>query len=292
MKVLLTGATGFLGSHLLDAFLENGYKVSITKRRHSNTERIDDKLNLVKVFEVDSYQELEPVFSKNDYDAVVHTACNYGRRSESILDIVDANLFFGLRLFELAALSRVPVFFNTDSALERNTSAYSLSKSNFVDWLKLDQKGLQVVNLRLEHFYGLRDDDKKFLHWLLSQLKSNVPRISLTSGEQIRDFIHVSDVVEAFMAVIRGIEPRPNHFVELHVGSGRMMAVRELVELVKSTYLEINPKCTSELGFGDVSSRAHEHSVNEVGLEPILKLGWTPKVRIEDGIEELVRSFN
>ncbi|MEG2898665.1 MAG: NAD(P)-dependent oxidoreductase, partial [Eubacterium sp.] len=102
MKILLTGATGFLGSHLLKKFVSEKYNVVILKRSTSNVYRIENELKEVKSYDVDRV-ELSQVFEENEkFDAIVHTATCYGRQHESILQMEKTNLIFPLKLLENA----------------------------------------------------------------------------------------------------------------------------------------------------------------------------------------------
>ena len=93
MKILLTGATGFLGSHLLESFLKSNYKTIILKRSSSNSWRINHLVNEFVSYDVDE-TEIDIIFEKEKPDIVVHTACSYGRKSESISSLLKNNLIF------------------------------------------------------------------------------------------------------------------------------------------------------------------------------------------------------
>jgi len=76
--ILLTGPTGFLGSHLLQALLNEGYKVIILKRSFSDTWRINHLLDNLKSYDINK-TPLEKPFEENKIDIIIHTATNYGR---------------------------------------------------------------------------------------------------------------------------------------------------------------------------------------------------------------------
>ena len=76
--ILLTGATGFLGSHLLKALLNEGHRLVILKRSTSNAWRIASMLDQVTSYDIDRVP-LTQAFEDQHIDAVIHTACHYGR---------------------------------------------------------------------------------------------------------------------------------------------------------------------------------------------------------------------
>src|SRR5512139_3267196 len=100
-SVLLSGATGFLGSYLLRALVENGYSVVAVKRSTSNTWRIADHLDRIDVLDADR-SPLSEAFERRRIDIVIHAATCYGRKGESVCQVVESNLLLPLELLELA----------------------------------------------------------------------------------------------------------------------------------------------------------------------------------------------
>ena len=217
-RVLLTGATGFLGSHLLDALLNRGYDVVILKRSTSNIYRIQHVIDSVASYDID-LKPLEVAFKEQKIDVVMHTAGQYGRNGCSIAEIIESNVTFGASLLDACIKYNTDTFINTDTMLQPYLNNYSLSKKHFVDWLRQFSNKIQVINLKLDHMYGTKDDDNKFVTWFLSQLRKGVSNIELTSGEQKRDFIYVDDVVSAYLTVLEKKKVLPG-FSELDVGTG------------------------------------------------------------------------
>ena len=84
---------------------------------------------------------------------------------------------------------KVKYFLNTDTFLDRRINFYSLSKKQFLEWLKLYSKDLVCANLVLEHFYGPEDDASKFVSFVIQSLLKNVSSLDFTPGDQKRDFI-------------------------------------------------------------------------------------------------------
>ena len=199
--ILVTGATGFLGGHIVEALVSEGFTVVALKRTSSSCWRINNHVEKIKIYNID-ITPLEEIFSENDIHGVIHTACNYGRDNSSLDEIINANVNFGIKILTLAKENKVKVFINSDSMLSRNTSAYALSKRHFAEWLRTMSGSVKVINLRIEHMFGLNDDATKFVPWVISQLDQRSRSIALTSGLQKRDFIFVTDVVSAFMLLL------------------------------------------------------------------------------------------
>lgn len=286
MTILLTGSTGFLGSYLLKSFIKSGYEVIALKRSISNTYRINDYLNHVVVYDIDK-TKLSNIFENHKIDMVINTVTNYGRIDNKISSILDTNLIFGLKLLDESVSADVKAFINTDTLLDRNINAYALSKAQLVDWMKfLSNKNTKMLNVKIEHMYGLKDDENKFIYWLINQLKQNVEKIDLTSGIQKRDFIYIDDIVNAYETIIKNIDNFSN-FEEFELGSGNSVEVKIFVEKI---YKEISNKQTlnTKLNFGIISYRDNENMEMKANIQKLNNLGWKPQVSIENGIKKIL----
>ena len=285
--ILLTGATGFLGSHLLEALLAQGYQVTILKRSTSDTWRIDHLLAKVNAFDVDQVA-VEEAFKFKKFDAVIHTACSYGRQGQAPHKVVETNLLFGLQVLDLATAYNTDTFFNTDTLLPKYLNTYSLSKKQFVEWLRNRSNEIKIVNLKLEHMYGPKDDKTKFVPWLVHQLKEGAERIPLTKGSQLRDFIYIDDVVAAYLLAVQKANQLPE-YSEFDVGTGRLTSVREFVGTLYETYKKLNPHTVTQLGFGDISMREGEMMAVEVDNSALKKLGWNSETLQSEGLAKLFK---
>ncbi|SFH78304.1 Nucleoside-diphosphate-sugar epimerase [Pseudomonas guineae] len=284
--ILLTGATGFLGSHLLEALLKEGYSVVILKRSTSHTYRIQHLLDRLKTYDIDRLP-LEQAFKDQRIDAVMHTACSYGRNGQDAHEVAETNLLFGLRLLDAATAFNINTFFNTDTLLPKYLNAYALSKNQFCEWLRQRSNQVQVVNLKLEHMYGPKDDQTKFVPWLIGQLEQGVERIPLTEGQQLRDFIYIDDVVAAYMLTLAKAVQLVE-WNEFDVGTGKLIAVRDFVTAIHSAFSKNQGICKSELGFGDIPLREGEMMTVELDNTALINLGWSAQVSIEHGIAKTI----
>jgi CDP-paratose synthetase len=288
-SILLTGATGFLGSNLLESFIDQNYRVVVLKRRNSKLGRIEHLLAKVQVVDID-YTNLDFVFQEFFPDIVVHTACSYGRNGESASEIVKANLLFGIEILEKSITWQVKTFINTDTVLPNNLNIYSKSKSYFRDWLEFQASKIQVVNIRLEHIYGVNDDSNKFIPWLIDQMMNSNDPIKLTSGIQKRDFIYITDVVDAFNVILNS--KFKNYWNVFDVATNNFIDVKELVYLlVEKIELKFGLKVREKLWFDVISYRDGEVMIPEINNSKLLKLGWKPKVVIREGLDKILNNY-
>ncbi len=291
LKILLTGVTGFLGSHLCRALLTCGYEVVGLKRRTSDISRLDGLTE--KLVLVDVEDGLEKLFEHNrDINVVIHAATNYGNQGGYLSEIFMANVMLPLRILEMMSANKGGVFVNTDTFFSKTADGYSyladyiLSKKLFCQLGRRssEKSGSVFINVRLEHVFGSGDGSGKFTSSIISQLLDNDPDIKLTGGEQLRDFVFIDDVVAAYMKIISSESVMSSREMrDFEVGSGVARSVRDFV---MAAHRIVGSQ--SSLSFGALPYREHEIMRSVANLEAIQGLGWSPAVDMETGIEKMV----
>lgn len=290
IKILLTGATGFLGSHLLESFIHQGFDVSILKRSTSDTWRISHLIEKIKSYNIDE-ATINSILREASPEIIVHTACSYGRKNESLIDIVNSNLILGINLLEESIKYNVKTFINTDSLLPRNINDYSLSKAQFTDWLMIRSNKIKVINLKIEHIYGIHDDSKKFIPWIINEMINESTSINLTSGIQKRDFIYVSDVVDAYNLVIQK-NATLQSWNEFELGTNTFIQVKKLVlKLALLIEEKFDKIILPRLNFGSLSYRKDEIMIPILDNSKLIKLGWKPEVTIDEGLNKIIKEY-
>ncbi len=293
-KILLTGATGFLGHHLLEGLLVNNYKVIILKRSNSNTWRIQHYLDRIISYDIDKVS-IEHIFKENQINVIIHAATNYGRKGPEYAEIIKSNLLLPVTLLEYAISNNVECFINTDSFFNtpslqyRHLSYYSLSKKQLIDWLKLISGKIQIINLKLEHIYGPRDSDLKIVMWLINELRNNVPEINLTKGEQKRDFIYINDAVNAYLLMLDQRKHLGN-YIEFGVGTGMGVSIKKLTLMIKQCVSNIlNKEINTSLNFGAIPYKEGELMESEADNSTLKNLGWNYLISLEEGLSKTIK---
>ena len=281
MQILLTGATGFLGSHLLQRLISLGFSVICLKRESSNLTRTRHFFEKAKWLDIET-TDIDHLFLNYQVDCIIHCATDYGRKKVNPLQTIEANLILPLKLLHASIDRNLSIFINTDTILDKRINHYSLSKSQFVDWLKTYVDKTTVVNLCLEHFYGPQDDKSKFSSFIINELIDNKKNsIDLTEGLQKRDFIYIDDVIEAFIAVINNLDNFEKSFYNFEVGSNESITIREFTELVKRLCKNNN----TFLNFGSLPYREGEVMKSHADTKLLRSLGWKPKISLENGLK-------
>lgn len=294
-KILLTGATGFVGSHLLNALIRKKYKVVILKRSQSDTRRIDHLLDFTTSYNIDNHP-LKEIFKKEQIDVVIHTATNYGRDGQDENNIINTNIAFGVELlensrkFSISLFINTDTFFNVEGVIASYMMAYTLSKKNFVEWLRYFSKfEIDVVNMKLHHVYGFGDGNDKFIPWLKDSIKKTSGSILLTKGVQLRDFIYIDDVVKAYLFIIdHNTSEIPTPYREYIVSTGVKTSVRDFcIEL----YGQIDNQFSiqSQLDFGAKETRDDEMMDVDNNSFKLKSIGWNSDNNIEQGIRKMLK---
>jgi CDP-paratose synthetase len=279
MNILISGASGYLGSHLVKS-LSSAHKVVALIRSSSSKARLQ---NLpIDFIYLDEEEALEKVFKTHKPEIVINTAALYGRKGESVSELVEANIDFPVKLLELAKQYKSKAFINTGTSLPNNISIYALTKNTFVNLAKFNTSSApKFINVALEHFYGPEDDSSKFTSYVIKSCL-NDEDLQLTSGEQQRDFIHIDDVVSAYETIISNmakLEP----FETIPVGSGECPTVRKFVETIHACSYS-----KSRLEFGAVGMRENELMYSCADTLKLRQLGWKLMHTLESGIKTVL----
>lgn len=287
MKLLLTGATGFLGSALALHWLSAEHQVALLLRPLSPLHRLRGYHTSFDIGRCNGDAEVEAFVKRVQPEIVIHTACVYGRKGETPLTLFDANLRLGLVVMQALQGTPHPVtFINTASALPPDTSLYALSKRNFSQWGRLlsaqSSGNLRFVNVNLQHMYGPGDDPTKFTTHVLHACQRNQPVLELTAGEQARDFIYIDDVVSAYSTLLTPCHSQ-EEIPDIDIGSGTALTLRHFVETAHRLTAS-----STELRFGALPYRAHEAMHCVANVARMKQLGWHPAFDLDAGLRQTI----
>ncbi len=292
MRIFLTGPGGFLGSALAHHWAKRGHELALLARPTSRLERLAGLPPAVRVLRASSLEEVAAAMRASAPDAIVHTACSYGRSGETPLEVIGANFVLGTALMQVvledAARKTGPVsFLNTGTVLAPDVSLYALSKTQFSDWgaalATQSPRQLRFIDLRLQQMYGPGDDRSKFTTHVIEACRRNEPRLALTPGEQRRDFIHIDDVVQAYDCILKQCGAFAASDA-IDVGSGEAVTMRSFIELAKQV-----TGASTTLDFGAVPYRPNEAMLCVADTSRLRELGWRPGVSLADGLTRMAR---
>lgn len=295
MNIVLTGATGFLGRHLMASLSQAQHKIFAIKRKETPCMLSPQEAAFVSLIDAQSSALIE-VLTHHSIDVVIHAATAYGRTVDAMQETFQVNEVFAMTLLEQAAQKKVPLFINIDTFFNRGISthydylpAYTLSKRHFQEWGKLygESGRIQFINVRLFHLYGPGDQFSKFIPHMAQQFLSG-NSVDLTDGKQKRDFIHVDDAISGILTLLHQHMQTPLTQAYWHydLGTGKSICIRDFLETLERL-------CGKQatLNFGAIPTRKGEFLDACANISALEALGWQPKINLHDGIATLIEDI-
>lgn len=295
-RVVITGGCGFIGSFLAEKLLGRGYTVVVLDRKLGS--QADIEYVACDVFRhVDMLRRwirLE--------DVVVHLACTIipSTSEENGVHAAEENLIGTLKLLEVCRESRVrkmvfassggtvygsevKVHREIDETLPINS--YGAMKLSTEKYLHVYQHlhDIPYVSARISNPYGrkvLCDEKLGAVDVFLRRSKQGKPLLIWGDGNNVRDFIHIDDVVEFLSLAVE------NNSVQgiFNVGTGRGTSLNQLVSLVK-----IVSHQDVEVEYRQ--SRAVDVRFNVLNVKKAAGVGWRPKYTLPKGMAALYREL-
>lgn len=298
--ILLTGATGFLGSHLLEALLKQHYKVVILKRSTSNTWRIEHLLDQVISYDVDT-QPLEMAFEQQNIDLVIHMATLYRKfdHGKEVSEMIQSNITFPTELLEISLRKSVKAFFNTGTFFEYDCSIqpinestslkpfnlYAKTKIAFESILKTSSENIAINTFRLFSPYGEKDNHKLILSIIKKILSGE--SLELSEGLQKIDLVYIDDIVNAYLKAIERLEQQniATEYQVFNIGSGYALSIRDIVSILEELLEQpIQKKWGEKSKFEIPLAYADINKAQQV-------LGWFPQTNIKDGLYKTLNFY-
>ncbi|WP_413385406.1 NAD-dependent epimerase/dehydratase family protein [Bacillus velezensis] len=292
MKILLTGATGFLGNNLLKKLTEiENITIILLLRKTSNLDKIK-KFNF-KINKVYYNEEgIEKIFFENNIDVIIHTATTYGR-FEDKESVFKSNLILPLKLICSANKQvKKTIFINTDTFYGTN-GYYNNFLNNYISTKKMLKNLIMpfgnfpnviFINLILEHLYGPNDRPEKFIPTIFKNCINNKKEILLTKGEQLRNFIYVDDVVKAYEYIITHLNSYEfTKYNEYSIGCNQLYSIRTTVELIHRI-----TNSSSKLNFGAVQTQEGEIFTKSNPVNSLAHFGWRCDYSLEKGLKKIL----
>lgn len=298
-RAVITGATGVLGTALIDKLIENNVEVYVvchvgssrnsSIKSHKCIHKIECNLE-----DFNSLPKLIPL----PCDAFFHigwvgTATPNSRMNTYLqaqnikysLDAVDVAKQLKCQVFigagSQAEYGRINGVIHPDSAVHP-ISAYGIAKlcAGQITRLACQQQKIRHIWTRVVSVYGSHDANRTLVNTVIDSLLAG-KKPSLTAGEQIWDYLYAKDAADAFYKMATNGK---NGAVYV-LGSGRTRKLREFMEIIRD---EINPSLP--LGIGEIPYYPDQAMHLEADITSLQEdTGWTPKTDFRTGVSELIR---
>jgi UDP-N-acetylglucosamine 4-epimerase len=307
-EILVTGGAGFIGSHIVDRLLNEGFKVRVLDNLSTG-----EKKNLAQHQNKKTFQFIEGDIRNFELvkktvkgvNAVIHEAAlvSVTRSVETPLLSNEINVTGTLNLLKASVDAHVKRFVlasscavygdtetlpNHEELAPKPLSPYAVDKLAAENYAKIfyNVYGLETVSLRYFNVYGPRQKYGPYsgvISNIINRLLENKPPTIYGDGEQTRDFLNVKDVVEANMLALSNRKAVGEVF---NISTGEPITINKLTEIVqkimgksflKPVHAEPRP--------GDI-----KHSYGDI-TKARRNLGYEPRIQLEKGLNELVKSY-
>ncbi len=302
MNILVTGGAGFIGSHIVDAYVKDNHKVVVIDDLSRGRKDFINPKATFHQMSISDPQLVEIIKSEN-FEVINHHAAQISV-SDSVKNPVkdaESNIIGTLQLLQNAVECGVRrfIFASTGGAIygeqdyfparedhpKKPTSPYGLSKLSVEGYLRFykEQYGFNSVIFRYGNVFGPRQDPNGeagvvaiFYNRLL---KGQTPVIN-GDGEQTRDYIYVKDVVRANLLALN-----LNNSDIFNVGTGQETSVNELTRLVlQIAKSDMAAQTSSKNEFEQRRSSLDNRKIKE-------SLNWSPDTSLKKGLSETFNYF-
>lgn len=294
MRIIITGATGFIGKHLVNAFANNGFEVLALGRKNT-TEAGNEKYKYIQYVLGDT---LPAEVLKFEPEVLVNLAWDGipDFSKEMCLKNLNDQVSFLSQLKKLTSIKKIIVagtcmeYGNktgicNESEKNQPHNYFSWVKQSLADYYSLfcKENSIKLIWFRIFYVYGFGQRTGSLIPSLIASFKNgDTPKLNNPSAAN--DYVYIDDLVEAFVLAIKTSE------VEgfLNIGSGITTPAYIIAGILE------NLVCNSETFF----RKLEEETVNKPtipGFYADIRLGksalnWVPKWSISDGVEQMYKS--
>jgi nucleoside-diphosphate-sugar epimerase len=298
-RILVSGATGFVGANLVREALEKGAEVHVITRPNSNKWRLASVLDSIYEHHADisQYRQIDAEVRNVKPDIVFHTAA-YGTNphENGLHKMYDSNVIGTANLLKAVKKLEFELFVNTgssseyglkDTPMKENASLEPISEygkskaaATILCQSCAQKYNLPIVTLRLFSPYGYFEDRQRLIPSVaLSCLRRENPKISSTSF--VRDFVFIEDVLAAYMSC-DALSAVPGEV--FNIGSGQQHTVGDVVNtIIQLTGANVTPQR------GHPQKWPHEPPLWQADISKAREmLDWSPSYDLHRGLAATV----
>jgi nucleoside-diphosphate-sugar epimerase len=298
MRVLVTGAGGFVGANVVRRLAADGHQVSAVDRSLDSLKRLAAEMPTIvpTVLDLDDAGKVRSFLRQTTPDGLIHLAW-YANPEDYLTShanlaslamtttVVDAALAAGCKRLvlggscvEYAAHDRPLV--ETDPVDPRTIYAACKHAAWQVARVLAQEAGADIAWARIFHIHGPAEDQRRLIPWVARQIKAGV-RVPLTDGTQVRDHLHVTDVAAGMVTLLtRGATGIHN------ICSGEPVTLRQVLETVGDIL-----GGRDLLDFGARPHRANETMFLAGDSRRLCALGWKPRFGLRDGLYDALSGY-
>jgi UDP-glucose 4-epimerase len=298
-KCVIFGGNGFIGSHLADGLIANGYEVSIFDTFSHGKKNISH-ISKIETIKGDFLKENDLNKAMKNADYVFHyiSTTNPATSAKNPIFDVETNVIGSIKLFQSAQKNDVEkIFFSSSGgtiygepteipinelSATNPVNPYAISKLAIEKYLEYfhHQSSMDYVILRYSNPYGERQNpfgNQGVIPIFLNKIRNNENPTIYGDGNSLRDYIYIKDAIDATLAIINV----KNKSKIYNIGYGKGTSLNELIKIMSEvTGKKISPDYINDPGL----------YISKIVLD-IQKIqnetGWFPKISIRQGISKM-----
>lgn len=286
--IILTGATGYIGSKLLPRLIKQGHPVTVVVRKNSpHITSLPPKIE--KIFYDGTVNSLAEGMKDKASGLVIHLASLFQtqHKPEDIGQLIESNINFPCQLLEAMQACGLNEFINTGTSWQHfknceynPVNLYAASKQAFADLLTFYQEAYKFKTITLELFdtFG-PDDQREKLFRFLHEASQTGQILKMSPGEQLLDIVYIDDVLSAYEIAIEKSGSLTGTFA---VASGHLHTLQEIVAIYSRL-------CAKKI---NVEFSALPYRFREV-MKPWENYktlpGWKCKIMLTEGIAKTLK---
>jgi nucleoside-diphosphate-sugar epimerase len=295
MKVFVTGATGFIGSHISRCLLRNGHDVLALVTPNNKLWRIKDILNRMDILpgtlqDISDFQEKLSTWRP---DACIHLAwfTQPGKYLNSIdnlsslqgsINLLQALISCGSRQFIGVGTCAEYEMKSEKLAETDNTGPQTLYAASKLSVKLIGEQIASQTQLcfawgRVFYLYGKHEDARRIIPSSILSIQKE-EKFSATSGGQIRDYLNVKDVANAFVTILE-----QNASGVYNICSAEPVTIRFILDMIGK--LTGQPEL---IKYGALPYRKWEPMFICGDNQKLVKLGWKPKIKLQEGLMDMI----
>lgn len=311
MKILVTGAAGFIGFHLSRQLLGKGHEVTGVDSisGYYSTRLKQDRVELLSPYRMFSFSEMdvcnrsdiESLFASGDFDMVIHLAAQPGVRYsiDAPHKYIESNIVGFLNVLEASRQNKVSHFLYASSSsvygnrvggsfseagdTDHPESLYAATKKSneLIAYSYSRQFGLQVIGLRFFSVYGpWGRPDMAYFSFTKKILRGELVPV-FNNGEMVRDFTYIDDICNGVVSLVETVDKLPQYKV-YNLGNNKPLKISQLIEAIeealgRKALIDLKPMQSGDVVFtcADIA-------------ESFKDFGYKPVTGIKEGVGKFV----
>lgn len=292
MKIVVTGATGFIANAIVERLLNDGHQVYCIVREQTDVSKLNK--GIMTFSDDGNTEKLNHFFQEIQPDGVLHLASLVlvNHTLEDIEPLIISNILFSTRLLEVSVHNKVKWFINTGTFWQHyNNEAYNpvnlyaATKQAFEDIAKYyyETQKINFVTIKLNDTFGSNDTRSKIFN-LWGKAVQNHENLGMSPGEQIIDISYIENIVDAYIQLLTQLQEDETYAYagEVYaVNSDERMSLKDLAKL----YEEVT-QTSVDITWGGRPYRDREVMMPWTKGKPVP--GWKQNISLRDAISKVM----